>query len=263
MGSLLLLSVMSSSTQVDTNQSVDMTIHHEATNTLEISTDADMVSLVLKGLGLVEVRRTRNGTSLYASVEVFGTGVVEFLGCENEQAVANTPEPPAYSPYEGLTPQSHTQIEDCGSPDLIGSPSYSPPYDSLSPRLLGSTGTQLDFDDEIMEETQIEEEEIFEHEEYVPSQEETIYMTSDDETVDESPPITLRRRPNRSYSSKFPGVTWKKANHKWMAQIMWEGKHINLGYFDDENEAAFMYGCFALARNPMEYYVEWDDIIIM
>ena len=42
--------------------------------------------------------------------------------------------------------------------------------------------------------------------------------------------------------SAFRGVSWHKGNKKWVAQIMKDGKTTNLGYFDDEQEAARKYG---------------------
>jgi hypothetical protein len=38
--------------------------------------------------------------------------------------------------------------------------------------------------------------------------------------------------------SAFTGVTWNKRSKKWQAQIKKDGKPTNLGYFDDEEEAA-------------------------
>ena len=39
-------------------------------------------------------------------------------------------------------------------------------------------------------------------------------------------------------SSKYRGVTWRKKSNQWKAQIKVGGKKENLGYFDDEAEAA-------------------------
>ena len=47
------------------------------------------------------------------------------------------------------------------------------------------------------------------------------------------------KRPN--CSSIYKGVTWHKSMNKWRSSISINGKTKNLGYFDDENEAGFMY----------------------
>ena len=39
-------------------------------------------------------------------------------------------------------------------------------------------------------------------------------------------------------SSKYRGVSWCKKSNQWKAQIKVAGKKENLGYFDDEAEAA-------------------------
>jgi hypothetical protein len=44
-----------------------------------------------------------------------------------------------------------------------------------------------------------------------------------------------------SRSSKYIGITWHKANRKWMSQIKIQGKAFNLGYFHNEEEAARRY----------------------
>jgi hypothetical protein len=42
-------------------------------------------------------------------------------------------------------------------------------------------------------------------------------------------------------SSKYKGVSWDKSRSKWHAKIKNFGKHINLGRFDDEDDAARAY----------------------
>lgn len=45
----------------------------------------------------------------------------------------------------------------------------------------------------------------------------------------------------RSSSSKYLGVSWRKAHKRWIAQIRVDGKDIFLGNFEDEKEAAKAY----------------------
>jgi hypothetical protein len=42
-------------------------------------------------------------------------------------------------------------------------------------------------------------------------------------------------------SSKYRGVSWCKRDNKWRPQIRYDGKKHNLGYFEDEEEAANAY----------------------
>jgi len=42
-------------------------------------------------------------------------------------------------------------------------------------------------------------------------------------------------------SSHFRGVAWHKNNAKWLASISHNKKRINLGYYEDEEEAALVY----------------------
>ncbi len=48
-----------------------------------------------------------------------------------------------------------------------------------------------------------------------------------------------RKQPNTS--SKFKGVSWYKRDKKWRSSIKVDGKHINLGRFDIERDAAVAY----------------------
>lgn len=42
-------------------------------------------------------------------------------------------------------------------------------------------------------------------------------------------------------SSKYTGVYWDKRDSKWVSQLLINNKHKNLGYFDNEIEAADAY----------------------
>ena len=57
-----------------------------------------------------------------------------------------------------------------------------------------------------------------------------------------------------SIRSKFVGVCWCKQNKKWKAEIKIDGKTKNLGYFDDEKEAACKYDeQAALLNKPVNF----------
>jgi len=49
------------------------------------------------------------------------------------------------------------------------------------------------------------------------------------------------QRPTRGGTSKYKGVSWIKQYQKWYACIKCNGKNRNLGYFDNEMEAAKVY----------------------
>lgn len=46
---------------------------------------------------------------------------------------------------------------------------------------------------------------------------------------------------NTNNSSTYTGVTWDKGNFKWKSQLYFEGKQINLGRFNSEEEASEAY----------------------
>lgn len=48
----------------------------------------------------------------------------------------------------------------------------------------------------------------------------------------------LNRRRRRDAASKHPGVCWRSAAKKWIAQVMVDGKQHYIGRFDSEDEAA-------------------------
>ena len=56
--------------------------------------------------------------------------------------------------------------------------------------------------------------------------------------------VTQRENSNQKHlksSSKYIGVSWSKSRNKWVALIYLNGKHKNLGRFNDELEASKAY----------------------
>ena len=75
------------------------------------------------------------------------------------------------------------------------------------------------------------------------------------------------RRGKSNGTSKYKGVTWNKANKKWIAKLKCNRKNYHLGCFDSEIEAAHVYdrgalkyfGEFAYLNFPKDSY-EKDNI---
>ena len=59
----------------------------------------------------------------------------------------------------------------------------------------------------------------------------------------------------KNTSSNYKGVSWYKRFQRWCAGIQVDGRSINLGYFDDEVEAAKAYDVAAL-----QYFGEYAAI---
>jgi len=49
--------------------------------------------------------------------------------------------------------------------------------------------------------------------------------------------IRNRKNINKNNKSGIRGVSWDKIRNKWVGQIMYNRKHIHLGYFEDKNNA--------------------------
>jgi len=49
------------------------------------------------------------------------------------------------------------------------------------------------------------------------------------------------RKKGLGFTSRFKGVGWASKSSKWQARIKKDGKEANLGYFDDERDAARAY----------------------
>lgn len=56
------------------------------------------------------------------------------------------------------------------------------------------------------------------------------------------------RKPSKSGTSKFLGVSFCSRNRKWRAQIMVDGRSFDLGCFGTENEAADAYDAACITR---------------
>ncbi len=63
--------------------------------------------------------------------------------------------------------------------------------------------------------------------------------------------VHQRKRTNAIHS-KFKGVTWCSRHSKWLSRIHKQGKHMHLGYFESEAEAAQKYN-----RAALELYGEY------
>ncbi len=66
---------------------------------------------------------------------------------------------------------------------------------------------------------------------------------------------------DKKTSSKYRGVSWAKSRNQWYASITVAGKKENLGYFDDEEEAARAFDTRAaeLGR-PTNFDLNGDEI---
>lgn len=49
---------------------------------------------------------------------------------------------------------------------------------------------------------------------------------------------SVNRKAHHGGSSQYIGVSWDRHAHKWVAQFMFKGKQMHLGYFKDEEKAA-------------------------
>ena len=59
--------------------------------------------------------------------------------------------------------------------------------------------------------------------------------------VPPQPPIAKSAGRIKDGASKYTGVSFNKASHKWNAQIMIDGKQHCIGFYDNEEEAAVDY----------------------
>eukprot|EP00975_Prorocentrum_lima_P012562 2663693-Prorocentrum_lima.AAC.1 len=68
-------------------------------------------------------------------------------------------------------------------------------------------------------------------------------FTIDLSDVPPHPPIPKSAGRIKDGASKYTGVSFNKAEHKWNAQIMIDGKQNCIGYYDNEEDAAVDYAC--------------------
>ncbi len=64
-----------------------------------------------------------------------------------------------------------------------------------------------------------------------------------------------QQKQRRMTSSQYKGVTWDKRTQKWQSQIQVNKKHIHLGYFNNEIEAARAYNTAAI-----KYFGEFANL---
>jgi hypothetical protein len=63
-----------------------------------------------------------------------------------------------------------------------------------------------------------------------------------------------RKNLNKNNKSGLRGVSWDKFRNKWVAQLMYNRKHIYLGRFDDKNEAIS-----AVIKGRKKYFKKYGD----
>ena len=56
----------------------------------------------------------------------------------------------------------------------------------------------------------------------------------------------MNRKPYKNFSSKYKGVSWHELSNKWMSNITINYKHIHLGSFTNEIDAALAYNNAAI-----------------
>jgi hypothetical protein len=57
----------------------------------------------------------------------------------------------------------------------------------------------------------------------------------------------IQRNSFKNCTSNFKGVSFRKSNLKWVAQIQYKGFKTHIGYFEDEVSAALAYNSAALS----------------
>ena len=70
----------------------------------------------------------------------------------------------------------------------------------------------------------------------------------------------MNRKPQKNSYSKYIGVCWDNHAKKLKAQIRVDGKQKNLGYFDNEIDAALAYDAAAKKRDPKFARLNFPDL---
>lgn len=65
----------------------------------------------------------------------------------------------------------------------------------------------------------------------------------------------MRPKSKQKYTSKYKGVSWRKQSNKWNAKIYVEKKHIHLGLFLREEDAALEYNHAAIQYFGEDAYI--------
>ncbi len=69
---------------------------------------------------------------------------------------------------------------------------------------------------------------------------------------------TMNSGSRKGAISKFKGVSWHHTKKRWFSQIGVSGKNKNLGYFDNEEDAARAYN--TIARNLHGEYARYNEV---
>jgi hypothetical protein len=72
--------------------------------------------------------------------------------------------------------------------------------------------------------------------------------------------ITIRENVTKDIkntASKYAGVTWHKKTQKWASRILFKGRRISLGYFDNDLEASVAY------NESLKYIESGNDLSLL
>jgi hypothetical protein len=72
------------------------------------------------------------------------------------------------------------------------------------------------------------------------------YVHKDGDPFNNQKHNLIPRKKHKNSTSKYVGVSWNKHHKKWLATISKNKKRYDLGYFNDEKEAAIAYNFKAI-----------------